>query len=262
MQNKKAMEVKEIDIYEISPSIDQPRKTFDELSIESLSRSIKEHGIIQPIVVRPVEFGYEIIAGERRWRASRQAGLKKIPAIIKVLKLKDIEQVALIENIQRENLNPMEEANAFKSLMDNHNLSQEEIGHILGKSRSHVSNTIRLLNLEKDVKELIIQNKLTSGHGRTILGLKDIKDQTTLANLIVDKSLSVRETERLVKDYNNKIDKVTKNAEKDPIISEIEESLRNSLGTKVQIKKGVRKGKIEIEYYSDEELERIIEKIK
>lgn len=261
MKNNETMQVVELNIYDVSPSIDQPRKTFDEVAIESLSKSIEEYGIIQPIVVKPVEMGYEIIAGERRWRASKLAGLKKIPAIIKDLGKQEIEQIALIENIQRENLNSMEEAQAFKSLMDKYSLTQEKIGEIIGKSRSYIANTIRLLNLDESVRNLIIENKLTSGHGRTILGLTKIKNQIVVANLIIERSLSVRETEKLVKDYNRNIDKKV-GKKKDPIISEIEEILRDSLGTKVQIKKGARKGKIEIEYYSDEELERIIEKIK
>ncbi len=262
MQNKEKMQITELDIYEISPSTDQPRKTFDESSIESLSNSIKEHGIIQPIVVRKVEFGYEIIAGERRWRASKQAGLRKMPAIIKNLPRKEIEQIALVENIQRESLNSIEEANAFKSLIDKHELTQEKIGELLGKSRSYVANTIRLLNLEEELIALIIENKLTSGHGRTILGLRNIRDQIILAKEIIDRNLSVRETEKLVKIYNGNQDKSTKKIEQDPIIREIEENLRDILGTKVNISRSRKKGKIEIEYYSDEELERIISKIR
>lgn len=262
LQNKEKMQITELDIYEISPSTDQPRKTFDESSIESLSNSIKEHGIIQPIVVRKVEFGYEIIAGERRWRASKQAGLRKMPAIIKNLPRKEIEQIALVENIQRESLNSIEEANAFKSLIDKHELTQEKIGELLGKSRSYVANTIRLLNLEEELIALIIENKLTSGHGRTILGLRNIRDQIILAKEIIDRNLSVRETEKLVKIYNGNQDKSTKKIEQDPIIREIEENLRDILGTKVNISRSRKKGKIEIEYYSDEELERIISKIR
>lgn len=261
MKNNETVEIVELSIYDVSPGLDQPRKEFNEKSIENLSESISEYGVIQPIVVRKVEMGYEIIAGERRWRASKLAGLKKIPAIVKELEASEIAQIALIENIQRENLNAMEEAWAFKSLIDKYSLTQDKIATILGKSRPYVANTIRLLNLDERVRDLIMENKLTSGHGRTILGLNKVENQIVVANLIIEKSLSVRETERLVKDYNKNIDKKVKK-KNDPMISEIEETLREHLGTKVQIKRGVRKGKIEIEYYSDEELERIIEKIK
>ncbi len=252
----------ELDIYDISPSKDQPRKNFDEETIDNLAKSIDKHGIIQPIVVRKKESYYEIIAGERRWRAAKSIGLKKIPAIIKEIDDLEVAQIALVENIQREDLNSIEEALAFKSLVEKHSLTQEEIGELVGKSRSYVANVIRLLNLDEFVKCLIIENKLTSGHGRTILGLNKDNEQLTLANIIIEKNLSVRETESLVKKLNKNTKEKTKQKESDPIIKEIEETLRESLGTKVQITNGKKKGKIEIEYYSDEELERIIDLIK
>ncbi|AFS79909.1 parB-like partition protein [Gottschalkia acidurici 9a] len=254
-------EVVYLDIYSISPNKDQPRKKFDKEAIDSLSDSIKNHGVIQPIIVRQKENGYEIIAGERRWRAARVSGLTKIPSIVKNIEELEVAQIALVENIQRENLNPIEEGLAFKELIDQHKLTQEKIGKLLGKSRPYVANTIRLLNLESEVIDLLMNEEITSGHGRAILGLKDIKKQVMLARLIVEKDLSVRETEKLVKELNCEKEKVYSLKEIDPVISDIEQALRESLGTKVQIVKGKNKGKIEIEYYSDEELDRIIELI-
>ena len=249
----------ELDIYDISPSKDQPRSNFNEQAIDNLAKSIKKHGIIQPIVVRKNELYYEIIAGERRWRAAKLIGLKKIPAIIKEIDDLEVAQIALVENIQREDLNAIEEAEAFKSLIEKYNLTQEDIAHLVGKSRSYVANIIRLLNLDESVKSLIIENELTSGHGRTILGLNKDNEQIVLANMIIEKNLSVRDTESLVKKLNKKTKEKIKHS--DPIIKEIEDNLRESLGTKVQIINGKKKGKIEIEYYSDEELERIIDLI-
>lgn len=261
LKDKQSFNVRELSVHEISPNKDQPRKTFDKGSIEDLARSIKEHGIIQPIVVRKKEFYYEIVAGERRWRAAKSIGLKVIPAIIKTIDDFEVSQIALIENIQRENLNPIEEAIAFKKILDEHRLTQEKIAELLGKSRSYVANIIRLLNLDQKVKDLILDNKLTGGHGRTLLGLKRHEDQIKLADLILEKNLSVRQTESLVKKFNT--DLKHKPVEKtDTMIKSVEESLMSSLGTKVQITKGKKKGKIEIEYYDDEELQRIIDLIK
>lgn len=248
-----------LDIYSVTPNKEQPRKNFNKESIESLCESIKEHGVIQPIVVRKKNSGYEIIAGERRWRASRSAGLTKIPAIIKDIEELEVRQIALVENIQRENLDPIEEGLAFKSLIEEYNLTQEKIGKTVGRSRPYIANTIRLLSLEPAVRQLLSESKLTSGHGRTLLGLEDTSKQIELAELILEKDFSVRETEKLVKELNSKKQKIQKEKTKDPIISDIEETLRESLGTKVQIVKGKNKSKIEIECYNDEELERIIE---
>ena len=251
----------EVDIYDISPDKNQPRKDFDEEAINNLAKSIEKHGIIQPIILRKKNSYYEIIAGERRWRAAKVVGLKKIPAIIKEITDLEVAQIALVENIQRENLNSIEEALAFKSLVENHSLTQENIAEIVGKSRSYVANIIRLLNLEEFVKGLIIENKLTSGHGRTILGLNKDNEQIALATMIIEKNLSVRQTEALVKKLNKNTQEYKKQTRSDLIIKEIEETLRESLGTKVHITNGKKKGKIEIEYYSDEELERIIDLI-
>ena len=195
-------EVVYLNINEISPNKEQPRKKFDEESIKELSNSISLYGVIQPIIVRQKNGLYEIIAGERRWRASRIAGLKKIPAIVKDIEELEATQIALVENIQRENLNPIEEALSFKALIDRYNLTQEKIGQVLGKSRPYIANTIRLLNLNEKVIYLISEGKISSGHGRAILGLKDDSKQIKLSNLIISKNLSVRETENLVREMN------------------------------------------------------------
>lgn len=261
MKDEQKLEVRELSVHEISPNKDQPRKTFDKGSIENLARSIQEHGIIQPIVVRKKEFYYEIVAGERRWRAAKSIGLKTVPAIIRIIDDLEVSQIALIENIQRENLNPIEEAIAFKNILDEHRLTQERIADLLGKSRSYVANIIRLLNLDEKVKNLIIENKLTGGHGRTILGLKKHEDQIVLAEMVLEKNLSVRQTEQLVKKLNTDIKEKSVEKKKDVMLKSVEETLMSSLGTKVQITRGTKKGKIEIEYYSEEELQRIIDLI-
>lgn len=249
-----------LNIFDISPNESQPRKYFDSEPLEKLAESIEKYGILQPILVRRVSDSFEIIAGERRWRAAKLLGLRFVPVIIKDMDNLELAQVALVENIQRENLNSIEEAKAFKSLIEEHNLTQEEIAHIIGKSRSHIANTVRLLNLEESVKDLIIENKLTSGHGRTILGLNNLKKQNEVAEIIIKNSLSVRETENLVRKYNNNL-KIKLRDEQSPHIKSLEDKLRENLGTKVSIVNGKNKGKIEIEYYNEEELERIIELI-
>lgn len=246
-----------LSIFDLSPNENQPRKHFDMDLIEKLSQSIQKHGILQPILVRRVEDSYEIIAGERRWRAAKALGLKSVPVIVKEMGQLELAQVALVENIQRENLNAIEEARAFKSLIEEHNLTQEEIAGVIGKSRSHIANTVRLLNLNRQVMELIVKNKLSSGHGRTILGLNNFSEQIEVAEIVMNNSLSVRETESLVRRYNNKIRK--KEKVDNIFLKSLEERLRDNLGTKVKIIAGKKKGKIEIEYYSEEELERIIE---
>lgn len=256
--NSESREVLELNIYDVSPNKDQPRKHFDKEAIRSLAESIEKHGIIQPIVVRKKELYYEIIAGERRWRAAKESGLKEIPAIVKKTSDRKVAELALVENIQRENLNAIEQANAFKRLLDQYKLTQEEISDIVGKSRSYIANITRLLNLDEKVQALITENKLTSGHGRTILGLNKDKEQITLAETVIEKKLSVRETEALVKKLNEDVGEKLKEKSLDSVTKEIEEILRDKLGTKVQIKRAKKKGKIEIEYYSEEELERII----
>lgn len=253
-----------IDISLIEPNREQPRKDFDEDTLGELVKSVQRHGVIQPIIVRRRKDGYEIVAGERRWRAARKAGLNEIPALIKELNLAEVTQIALIENIQRENLNAIEEAMAYKNLSERYKLTQEEISQAVGKSRSYISNIMRLLNLEDEIIELIVEGSISSGHGRTLLSVEDRDARLHLSQAIIKNNLSVRETEKLVKkflDENGKktSDNKSKQKAKDPIILEIEESLRKVFGTKVLISKGRKKGKIEIEYYNEDDLERILE---
>ena len=249
-----------ISIHEIRPNRSQPRKNFAREKLETLVDSIKYHGIIQPIVVRAAEVGYEIVAGERRWRAAREAGLKEIPCIIKELSDQQGMEIALIENLQREDLNPVEEALAFKNLLDTYQLTQEEVSNAVGKSRPYIANTMRLLNLDEVIQEMLIQSQISSGHARALLRLENPSLQQRVANEVIEKSLSVRETEALV---GRLLDGVSKKemvkSLKDTGLLDLEDILKGLLGTKVSIVKGKKKGKIEIEYYSDDELERLIE---
>lgn len=262
--NDKKIEL--IDINLIKPNEEQPRKEFQNEALDELVESIKRHGILQPIILRKIDGGYGIVAGERRWRAAIKAGLDKIPSIIRELDQIEVSQIALIENIQREDLNPIEEAMAYKNLSKKYKLTQEEISQAVGKSRSYIANSMRLLNLDDSILEKISKGLISSGHGRALLSIEDKEKRIKLCETIIDKNLSVRETEALVKDLekNNTKDTaetktVKKDKTKDPFILEIEETLRKLFGTKVQISKGSKKGKIEIEYYSDEDLERILE---
>lgn len=250
-----------IDIHRIKPNEDQPRKLFDQGKLESLSSSIKLHGVIQPIVVRKANNdGYELIAGERRWRAARLAGLKEIPCIVKELSDKERMEIALIENLQREDLNPIEEGMAYKALMDAHSLNQEEIAVVIGRSRPHIANTMRLLNLPVEIQKMVRDKKISGGHGRALLGLNNHEFLTEAAQKVVADELSVRATETLVNEINNVSQKQTpKKKLKDSTLVYIEDSLKGILGTKVSIVKGKKRGKIEIEYYGDEELERLVE---
>lgn len=266
-KDSKEDNVKLIDISLIEPNSEQPRKDFNEEALKELTLSIQNHGILQPIILRKKDNGYEIVAGERRWRAAKYAGLKEIPAIIREYNQMEISQIALIENLQRENLNPIEEALAYKNLCEKYKLTHEEISQSVGKSRSYISNAMRLLNLEDEIIQLIVEGKITSGHGRALLALEDSSVRKKLCQTILEKNLSVRETEEFVKKYLERDDKKNKNedskkvAKKDPILLGIEESLRKFFGTKVTISKGSKKGKIEIEYYSEDDLERILELI-
>lgn len=252
--------IQPIDISLIEPNREQPRKEFDQDKLLELSKSIKAHGVIQPIIVTKNDSGYELVAGERRWRAAKEAGLKEIPCIIRRLERLESTEIALIENIQRENLNAIEEALAYKTLTEKYRLTQEGVADVVGKSRSYITNILRLLNLDERVINLISSGSLSSGHGRTLLGIENPEDQVKLAQVIIEKSLSVRDIEKLVKEYgkNQTRDKKV-NTAKDLLTIEIEESLRKVLGTKVTISKGRKKSKIEIEYYSDEDLERILD---
>ena len=250
-----------IELKNIYPNQDQPRRVFDEEKIKILSESIKNYGVLQPIVLKPDDKGkYMIIAGERRYRASKLARKVDIPAVIKDIPMKDIMEIALIENLQREELNPIEEALAYKSLIKNYSVTQEEISEAVGKSRPHITNTLRLLNLPKQITDMIDQGQITAGHGKAILRLSDENLQIELANKVIAEELSVRATETLAKKISEEnIKEVPKKVkEKDVFIVDVEERLRNIFGTKVNISKGKKKGKIEIEYYNEDELNNIV----
>ena len=251
-------DIENISIKDMYPNENQPRRVFDEEKIKDLSESIKKYWVLQPIVLKPDEFGkYMIIAGERRYRASKMANLTEIPAVLRDIPIKEIMEIALIENLQREELTPIEEALGYKSLIENYKLTQEEISEAIGKSRPHIANMLRLLNLEKEVIEMINQGFITAGHGKALLRVTDKIQQINLANKVIDENLSVRETEELTK--NVFIEKKKKKTpQKDIFTLDIEEKLMNVLGTKVNISKGKKKGKIEIEYHDDEQLSNII----
>ncbi|AEF18398.1 parB-like partition protein [Thermoanaerobacterium xylanolyticum LX-11] len=259
IDEESAKGVENIKISDIEPNQFQPRKHFDDESLKELSDSIKEHGIIQPIIVRRNDFGYQIVAGERRWRAAKLAGLKEVPAIVKDFDDQKVMEIALIENLQREDLNPIDEAKAYKSLMEQFNLTQEEISKRVGKSRSSIANSIRLLNLDEEVQNMLMEGKITTGHAKVILALQDAEKQNMIAKKIVDKNLNVRDTENLIKEVTSS--KKKKRKESDAYIKEIEDNFCRFFGTKVKIIHGKNKGKILIEYYSEEDLSRLTELI-
>ena len=250
-----------IDLKNIYPNQDQPRRVFDEEKIKILSESIKNYGVLQPIVLKPDDKGkYMIIAGERRYRASKLARKSDIPAVIKDIPMKDIMEIALIENLQREELNPIEEALAYRSLIKNYEVTQEEISEAVGKSRPHITNTLRLLNLPQKIMDMIDQGQITAGQGKALLRVNDENLQLELANKVIAEELSVRATEALAKKIcEDNIKEVPKKSkEKDVFIVDVEEKLRNIFGTKVNISKGKKKGKIEIEYYNEDDLNNIV----
>ena len=246
----------DIKVTDIEPNENQPRRSFNDEALLELSVSIKEHGIVQPIIVRKTGKTYQIVAGERRWRASRLAGLKTIPAIVKEYTNIEVMEVALIENLQRQDLNPIEEAFAYKSLVEEYKMTQEEISKRIGKSRPAIANSLRLLNLHDEIKEMVIAGKISAGHARALLSIDDTKLQLEAAKKIIEKDLNVREIENVVK---NAKDKKTVSHPKSIEVIEIEERLKTFFGTKVNIIHKKSKGKIEIEYYSNEELERLLE---
>lgn len=251
----------EVKISEIDPNIGQPRKKFDEDELLELAESIKIHGVIQPIIVTKRGKRYEIIAGERRWRASKLAGLTKIPAVIREYTDKEIMEVSLIENIQRQDLNPIEEAVAFKNLIDEYKMKQDDLAERVSKSRSAITNALRLLKLDDKVKAMLAEGLISTGHARALLAIEDKNKQQMLATRIFDEKLSVRETEKLVKQIlENKESKKEKKSSEKLIYKKLEDSLKSIIGSKVSIKsKDNGKGKIEIDYYSIEELDRITE---
>jgi ParB family chromosome partitioning protein len=249
----------------VEPNREQPRKNFDEDSLLELAESIKQFGLLQPILVQDRKTYYEIVAGERRWRAAKMAGLKEVPVIIRDLTEQEIVEISLIENIQRENLNPIEEAMAYKRLLTEFNLKQDEVAERVSKSRTAVTNSMRLLKLCDEVQQMIIDDMITTGHARALISIEDKEQQYTIAQKIFDEKLSVRDVEKLVKDLNKPI-KEKKKIEKDKsleiIYQDIEEKLKQSLGTKVAISsKGEGIGKIEIEFYNNDDLEKITDRL-
>ncbi len=250
-----------VKISQIEPNRNQPRKNFDEDALQELADSIKQYGIIQPLVVQKKGKLYEIIAGERRWRAARLAKLKEIPVIIKEYTAQEIMEIALIENIQREDLNPIEEAQAYKRLIDEYKLKQDEVAERVSKSRTAITNSIRLLKLCDKVQEMLIEELISSGHARALLAIDDEEVQYNIAVKIMDEKLSVRETEKLVKTIlNPKKEKTVEKVENMAVYEEIENKIKDAIGTKVKLTpKSNGKGKIEIQYYSNEELERLME---
>lgn len=251
-----------VKISKVEPNREQPRKQFDEDSLLELSESIKQFGVLQPLLVLNKNDYYEIIAGERRWRAAKIAGMKEIPVIIKDYSEQEIVEISLIENIQREDLNPIEEAMAYKRLLEDFHLKQDEIAEKVAKSRTAVTNSLRLLKLDEKVQEMLIDEMLTTGHARALLAITDTREQLELANRIFEEKLSVRETEKLIKNLLNpkKKEEVKSDSAEDAIYEKLEDKMKEIVGTKVTINRRKKnKGKIEIEYYSQEELERIIE---
>ena len=246
-------------INDVEPNRDQPRKHFEEDALLELADSIKQFGILQPLIVQKRNDYYEIIAGERRWRAAKQAGIKEVPVIIKEYTDQEIVEISLIENIQRENLNPIEEAMAYKRLLEEFDLKQDEVAERVSKSRTAVTNSMRLLKLSERVQQMIVDDMISTGHARALLALDDEEQQYILANKIFDEKLSVRETEKLVKALKNPKKEVKVQKQEHMFVYDnLEEHLKNIIGTKVSVNpKANGKGKIEIEYYSEEELERI-----
>lgn len=253
--------VTEFQLSKIFPNKNQPRKDFSEDKLNKLADSIKEYGVVQPIVIRKsTDDLYEIVAGERRWRASQIAGLKTIPAVVKELEDDEFAEIALIENLQRENLNAIEEAIAYQYMIDDHSLTQDKLAKVVGKSRTYITNILRLLKLDPNVQALVREGKISTGHGRTLLSVTDEKMRMGLAHKIIKEDMSVRELEKVVKSLKEKPTKHhVIHKTQDPIIQDFENHLKSYFGTKVSISHDVDKGKIQINYYSEEELNRILE---
>ncbi len=264
-QDEQTQGVIEVKLTEVIPNRNQPRKVFDEEKLQALADSIKEHGLIQPIIVAPGTVGYTIIAGERRWRAAKKAGLKKIPVIVREYEDIEAKEIALIENLQREDLNPIEEAMGYRSLMDEYNLTQEEISVKLGKSRSAIANSVRLLALDEYTRDKLVAGEIFEGHARCALTVPTGVIREFFINRIIEDGLNVRQAEEFAKELAKpKVDKPKK--EKDNAykieLERISKSLEQYLGTKVKLSGSSKKGKIEIEYYGNRDLERLLELIK
>lgn len=249
--------VSELKITELEANQNQPRRNFDDQGLQELAESIRQHGVVQPIIVRKIDNSYQIVAGERRWRAARLAGLKSVPVVVKDYSNIEVMEIALIENLQRQDLNAIEEAIAYKSLIEEHEMTQEEISEKIGKSRPAIANTLRLLNLPGEIKEFVIQGKLSAGHARAILSVQDKKKQIEIALKVIEQQLNVRDIEKLVMQKEKK--EPSKESKKSVEIIELEERLKKALATKVNIVHKKSRGKIEIEYYNNDDLERILE---
>ena len=253
--------VEEIKISDLRPNPYQPRKQFDDESLDELKESIIQHGILQPIIVRKSLKGYDIVAGERRYRAAKLAGKETVPAIVRDLSESLMREIALLENLQREDLSPLEEALAYDSLLKHLDLTQEQLAKRLGKSRPHIANHLRLLTLPESIQNLIAEGTLSMGHGRSLLGLKNKNKLEPLVKKVVEEQLNVRQLEQLIQQLNNNVPRETKKKEpvQDVVLKERESYLQNYFGTTVNIKRQKKKGKIEIEFFSNEDLERILE---
>lgn len=252
-------QVTSISVNELRPNPFQPRRVFDQEKLQELAKSIEEHGIIQPLIVRKSFNGYEIVAGERRWRAAKITNLQDVPVVIREFSDLQLSEIALIENLQREDLNPIELAEAYAKLMENFNLTQEELAKKVGQSRSHIANYLRLMNLPNEVREYVSRGTITMGHARAILGLPDESQQTTLAEKIAEEDLSVRVVEQLVNRLTKGMNREYKKPEKKSSdVKQYEEQFRSYLGTSVRIHQGKKRGKIEIDFFSSEDLERIL----
>ena len=252
--------IQTLKLIDIEPNRNQPRKKFDEESLDELSESIKQYGLLQPIIVTPKDGYYEIIAGERRWRACKKAGLTEVPVVIREDDERRNKEIALIENIQREDLNPIEKAMGVKSLMDDYGLTQQQVANILGKARSSIANTVRILNLDQRVIDLALEGKLSEGHCKSLLAVDDKDKQYELAIYMIESGDSVREAEK--KMARNKVSNKKKEPKYEAIYRDIETSFRDFFGTKVKLDVGKRKGKIVIEYANNEDLSRILDLIK
>lgn len=254
--------VQYINIHDIMPNANQPRKTFSEEKIEELSKSIKEHGIIQPIVVRKKGKSYEIVAGERRWRAARKAELAKVPCLIRELSDEHNMLIAIIENMQREDLNPVEEAEGLNQMIVTFGMTQEQISKSVGKSRPYIANSLRLLKLPEYIKEEMAEGRLSAAHGRTLVTVEDEDVRKALCERIIKEGLSVRETEKLVSENGKGKKRKPAARTKNPDVARVEAELKEALGTRVTINQNGKKGKIEIEFFSRDELDRLIELLK
>jgi ParB family chromosome partitioning protein len=252
-------------IEEIIPNPSQPRKHFDESKLQELADSIREKGILEPLIVRRTDQGYELIVGERRWRAAQKAGLKEVPIVVKEVEGREALEISLIENLQREDLNPIEEAEAFKHLIEEFRISQEDLSKRIGKDRTTITNTLRLLKLPLEIRNQLLQNRITPGHARAILSLESKEKQKELCAVIIKKGLSVREAESLAKRWSAKLQKtvssIKRKGDLESQLHSLQDSLRKYLGTKVRITPKGNGGKIEIEYFSHDDLERIVEAI-